>query len=60
MNRETWTGLRAASGFTSDDMRRWHREFERTAPAQHRRFLKFLCIPEEDSANILAWAAEED
>lgn len=45
MDREKWVGLLRASGFTDDDMDRWHRDFERTDPEYHQRFLEFLGIP---------------
>ena len=60
MNRDTWVSLLAASGFSHDDMRRWHAEFERLAPDRHREFLEFLCIPADDIERIRAWALAED
>ena len=56
MNGESWTSLLKASGFTDEDMLQWHVEFERLAPEKHREFLEFLCIPDEDIAQIRAWA----
>ncbi len=58
MNKETWVALLAASGFSEDDMQRWHEEFERTAPEKHRAFLEFLCIPEDEIEIIRARAGE--
>ncbi|MBI5115157.1 MerR family transcriptional regulator [Candidatus Poribacteria bacterium] len=52
MNAEVWMSLLRASGFSDEDMLRWHVEFERLAPEKHREFLKFLCIPDEDIARI--------
>lgn len=57
MNKKTWTGLLAASGFSEDDMVRWHAEFERTAPDSHQAFLEFLCLPEKEIATIRRWSA---
>jgi DNA-binding transcriptional MerR regulator len=56
MNRKTWTKLLQASGFTDDDLRRWHEDFERLDPAHHQRFLEFLCIPEDEVRAIRAWS----
>ena len=42
---ETWVSLLTAAGFSAEDMRRWHVEFEQLAPDKHVRFLKFLAIP---------------
>ncbi len=60
MNRDTWVELLAASGFSHEDMRRWHAEFERLAPERHREFLEFLCIPAGDIERIRAWALAGD
>ena len=56
MTRETWTELLRASGFTEEDMRRWHRDFERLEPRRHQRFLAFLGIPPGEIRRIRAWA----
>ena len=48
MNRQTWTDLLEASGFSEEDMINWHVEFERHAPDKHQAFLEFLCIPEDE------------
>jgi DNA-binding transcriptional MerR regulator len=52
MNRKTWSDLLRAAGFDDDAMWRWHADFERTAPADHQRFLEFLSVPEKDIARI--------
>jgi hypothetical protein len=45
-----------ACGFSEDDMRRWHTEFERAAPAEHQEFLEFLHIPVEEIHTIREWS----
>jgi DNA-binding transcriptional MerR regulator len=57
MNVERWTQLLAASGFSEEDMRRWHVVFERQDPDAHREFLEFLCLPADEVARIRGWAA---
>ena len=57
ITRELWTSLLSDAGFSEDDMRRWHADFERTAPEQHARFLKVLGIPPSEIGLIRAWAA---
>jgi DNA-binding transcriptional MerR regulator len=42
LDRKKWVGLLQASGFTDDDLARWHCDFERTDPEYHQRFLEFL------------------
>ena len=56
MNRQTWTELLRASGFSDADMQRWHQEFERQDPKRHQRFLEFLCIPADDIRRIQRWS----
>jgi DNA-binding transcriptional MerR regulator len=58
MNKETWVSLLRASGLNEQEMLRWHIEFERLAPEKHLRFLKFLCIPEEEIKVIRSWASK--
>jgi len=57
MNKNAWVALLAASGFTEEDMRRWHMEFERLSPEKHERFLRFLGIPPEEIEFIKSWAS---
>jgi len=45
MDRDKWVKLLRASGFTDEDLARWHRDFERTDPQYHQRFLEFLGLP---------------
>jgi len=52
MDKTTWVDLLASSGFTEQDMRRWHVEFEGSAPDKHLRFLRFLGIDEKEAAAI--------
>jgi hypothetical protein len=54
MDREKWVKLLRASGFTDEDLGRWHRDFERTDPAYHLRFLEFLGLPADEIAIIRA------
>jgi DNA-binding transcriptional MerR regulator len=56
MSRKTWTELLRASGFTDEDMRRWHRDFERLEPRRHQRFLEFLGLPSGAIRTIREWA----
>jgi len=42
MDKGKWVKLLRASGFTDEDLARWHRDFERTDPVYHKRFLEFL------------------
>lgn len=58
MSEKRWTELLAAAGFSDEDMWRWHVAFERSAPAEHREFLRFLCIPDARIERIVSSARE--
>jgi hypothetical protein len=48
-----------SAGFTNDDMRRWHAEFEKSAPGEHQEFLEFLHIPPAEIDEIRGWSRAE-
>ncbi len=58
MNKEKWVAIMKAAGFAEDDMRKWHREFERAAPEDHQEFLEYLKIPQTEIQRIRAWSRE--
>lgn len=60
MSRERWVSLLTASGFSAEDMRRWHARFERSAPDKHREFLEFLRLDRREIKRIRAWARATD
>jgi hypothetical protein len=45
-----------AAGFSEDDMRRWHHEFEKAAPDDHNEFLNYLHIPAPEIKSIRDWS----
>ena len=45
LGKDAWVALLHDCGFTDEDMNAWHRDFERTDPAYHERFLKWLGLP---------------
>lgn len=56
INKEKWVSIMKSSGFSEDDMRRWHKEFERAAPQEHQEFLEFLHIGTEEINRIREWS----
>jgi len=58
MNKRLWTLLLADSGFSEEDMRSWHRAFERRSPEKHQRFLEFLQISRSEIEFIRTWPKE--
>jgi len=47
IGRDAWVALLRDCGFTDADLLAWHRDFERSDPAYHQRFLEFLGLPPE-------------
>ncbi len=39
ITKQKWVSIMEAAGFTRAEMRRWHMEFERSAPDEHQEFL---------------------
>ena len=56
MTKDKWVSIMRATGFTDDEMNRWHVEFERSAPDDHQQFLEFLQIGPEEIAHIREWS----
>jgi DNA-binding transcriptional MerR regulator len=56
MTKDKWVSIMKAAGFTEDDMRRWHREFEKAAPEDHNEFLAYLHIPAAEITSIREWS----
>ena len=59
ITKDKFVAVMRAAGFTEDEMHRWHREFEKAAPAEHQEFLEFLHIPADEIARIREWSKAE-
>ncbi len=59
MTKEKWVEIMRASGFSEADMRRWHAQFEKSAPDEHEEFLKYLHIPEGEVRTIREWSRKQ-
>jgi DNA-binding transcriptional MerR regulator len=55
ITKQKWISIMKACGFNSEQMHRWHSEFERLAPEEHQEFLEFLHI----SANKIRTIREQ-
>jgi DNA-binding transcriptional MerR regulator len=58
LSKETWVAMLRTAGLDEAGMHRWHREFERVAPAAHDAFLSSLGIDVPEIAAIRAWSRE--
>jgi MerR family transcriptional regulator, thiopeptide resistance regulator len=52
VTKEKFVAVLRAAGFTEEEMRRLHTEFESSAPNEHQEFLEFLHIPAEEIRSI--------
>ena len=59
VTKDKWVAIMKAAGFSEEDMRRWHAEFEKGAPQEHQEFLEFLHIPPDELGRIRAWSRGE-
>jgi DNA-binding transcriptional MerR regulator len=59
MTKEKWVEIMRASGFTEEDMHRWHAMFEKSAPEDHEEFLRYLHIPEAEVRTIREWSRKQ-
>ena len=48
ITKQKWISIMKACGFSSEQMHRWHSEFERSAPEEHQEFLEFLRISPDE------------
>jgi len=60
ITKQKWTSIMSGAGFSEEDMKRWHMEFEKSAPTEHQEFLEFLHIPADEIKTIRAWSAAGD
>lgn len=55
MTKELWTRILKASGLSEKMMRKWHIQFEKSAPGEHLAFLRFLQISDDEIETIRKW-----
>jgi DNA-binding transcriptional MerR regulator len=58
MTKDKWVSIMRTAGFKDEDMKRWHTEFELSAPQDHQEFLEYLHIPAEEIRRIREWSAK--
>lgn len=56
VDKARWTDMLSQAGFSDDDMARWHADFERDAPGEHKAFLASLGLPAAEVAAIRRWS----
>jgi len=58
VTKQKWVEIMRAAGFSEEQMRRWHCEFEKSAPAEHQEFLEFLHIAPDEVKQIREWSSK--
>lgn len=58
MTRERWSGIMRAAGMSDEDMRNWHRAFEKRAPNAHQEFLESLNLGDDEIRRIRKWSGK--
>jgi DNA-binding transcriptional MerR regulator len=56
MTKDKWVAIMRGTGFSDEEMDRWHFEFESTAPEDHQQFLEYLQIGPEEITKIREWS----
>ena len=56
ITKDKWVSIMRGAGFNDDDMHRWHKQFEKSAPHEHQEFLEFLHIPKDEIVKIREWS----
>ncbi len=59
LTRDSWAEMLRRSGMRSDQLGKWHVEFEKRLPLAHRSFLLWLGIPEQEVERIRTRALSE-
>lgn len=58
VTKDKWVAIMHAAGFKEADMQRWHAEFDKADPAEHRQFLQYLHIPTDEIGRIREWSRQ--
>lgn len=59
LSKETWTAMFRAIGMSDDEMRQWHKNFEKNMPDAHADFLHSLGLGAEEIRFIRTWAVAD-
>jgi len=57
ITKNRWVEIMRAAGFNDQDMRNWHKQFEKMEPEAHQEFLESLGIEPEEIQKIREWSA---
>ncbi|WP_257287136.1 MULTISPECIES: MerR family transcriptional regulator [unclassified Endozoicomonas] len=58
VNKDRWVEIMKAAGFSEEDMKSWHQQFEKMEPQAHQEFLESLGIDKEEIDKIRGWSRQ--
>ncbi len=58
IDKDRWVEIMRAAGLTDQDMRNWHKQFEKMEPAAHQEFLESLGIGAAEIGKIREWSRQ--
>ena len=56
VNKKRWGAIMRSAGLKEQDMKNWHRQFEKMEPDGHQEFLESLQIDSNEIKEIRAWS----
>ena len=56
VNKERWVEIMKAAGLNEQDMKNWHKQFEKMEPDAHQEFLESLSIDADEITKIRSWS----
>ncbi|MGF1757073.1 MerR family transcriptional regulator [Photobacterium sagamiensis] len=56
VNKARWVEIMKAAGLNEQDMKNWHKQFEKMEPDAHQEFLESLSIDAEEIRKIRGWS----
>jgi len=56
VTKQRWVEIMKAAGLNEQDMKNWHKQFEKMEPDAHQEFLESLSIDAEEIKKISGWS----
>lgn len=56
LTKDRWVKVMENAGFSEDDMKNWHKQFEKMEPSTHQEFLESLNIVQKEVESIRDWS----
>ncbi|UPR36348.1 MerR family transcriptional regulator [Vibrio cyclitrophicus] len=56
LTKDRWVRVMENAGFNEEDMKNWHKQFEKMEPTAHQEFLESLNIDQEEVKSIREWS----